>query len=179
MAVGDKVIFPIFTTFIAALNMNCRQHGCLPDIGTVVLESGSDVTVVWPSGEAVTIPDSVVLKVFDIEDFADEAATSWRNDVGKWVQISEYPTAGIKALVKSEGGVDLPPQSPAASGQVELVLGVGFIGDEGPGAIVAWIGCQDGKKHIAVLGLPEGPPGTTPFQKPYGEQPGRRAVGFG
>lgn len=181
MAVGDKVIF-LFIKNPLDTSINCRQQGCLPMIGTISAEtSPTDVIVVWPTGEAPEIPESTVFKVFDLADFGDPAAASWGPDVGKYVQITEYPVAGVRAAFEAEfPGALVPPASPAASGIVSLVLALGNVGGEGPNLIASWIAVQDGKKHIAVIGTDKGiAPSVPAFAKPYVEQPGRRAVGFG
>jgi hypothetical protein len=181
MSVGDKVIFQ-FIQDVLDTSINCRQQGCLPMVGHITAEtSPTDVIVVWPTGEAPEVPDSTLFKIFDVADFGNEAAASWGFDVGKYVQITEYPIAGVRAAVASESpGSVVPPQSPAASGIVSLVLALGGIGKESPDLLAAWIAVQDGKKHIAVIGIDGSfSAGVPPFAKPYVEQPGRRAVGFG
>lgn len=173
MAVGDKVIFNFIKNLLDT-SINCRQQGCLPMIGHVDAVAGGDTSrVVWPTGQFPTVPDTTLFKIFDLAAFGDAAAASWGFDVGKYVQITEYPIAGIRQLVEEEfPGTVIPAQSPAGSGIVSLVLALGEIGQLNPQLIASWIAVQDGKKHIAVLGV-------APFAKPYVEQPGRRAVGFG
>ncbi len=178
--VGDKVIYRFVENELDT-HINCRQQGCLPMIGTVAgAPGGGDLRVVWPTGEDFTVPEASFLKVFEVEDFGDDAALSFRTDIGKYVQITQYPFAGIGEFVESLfPGTVIPPSSPAASGIVVLVLALANPSQDDPDFIASWIAVQNGKKHLVLIGAAEAI-GTTPaFTKAYVEQPGRRAVGFG
>lgn len=184
MAVGDKVAFPFISGGggISAFNVPaCNQCGCLPLIGTVIEEPGTDVRVAWPAGQEATVPPSTLLKLWDASAFAaEENALSWFADIGKYVQLTDFPYDTFRQVAIDLLGFDPGPLSPAASGLLVQVYGFSEYASEDPDGLCAWIALQDGKNHIFVIGFGEGEGVPIPdFGKPYVVQPGRRSVGFG
>jgi hypothetical protein len=179
MSVGDKVTFPILLSSLPDLNF--RALNALPIIGTIIDEpTGTTSTVSWPNGIVSTVPNSVLAKMYPLSAFNNALALSWGDDIGKYVQLTDWPIPGQRAAAAASG-VPSPPKSPAASGILVMVYGSAIYQPEEdePTFIIGWVAVQDGRKHIPIIGADSLPFSQPAFSKPYNIQPGRRAVGYG
>lgn len=182
MAVGDKVARLFFTDLSSVIGLSQltagKRDGTVPLVGTVVDEPGGGISdVVWPTGNRSAVLTTTLLTLIPLGLLSNDTLRAVEGDLGKWVQIIDWPYRGGSALL-ALAGVMVPARSPAASGLITDIWG--WKNESNEESLIIWIEVQNGQAHIPVFmtEIDLGSPLLTPLEKPYLVQGGRRAVGF-
>lgn len=180
MAVGDRVTRNFLTQSVATLGLSQltggKRDGTVPMVGTVVDEPG-DIDVVWPNGNRTLVPAAALITLVPLSSLTNPTLAAVEGDLGKWVQITDWPFHGMKAQLQANA-VQTLDKSPAAAGIITDIWG--FVDSGANEVLIIWVEVQNGQAHIPVYMTEEdiALPGVDPLQKPYIIQPGRRAVGY-